>query len=101
MADGKLVQFPMRNPDLFSREINYQILSTSEFNRILRAAIRGLAVCEEFGMPRRVRSLTLRSLAARRWRGMNPSESWPNITIRLTRFADRRTLRCHGERIPV
>jgi len=32
----------MRNPDLFSREINYQILSTSEFNRILYAAIRAL-----------------------------------------------------------
>ncbi len=42
MANGKLVQFPMRNPDLFSREINYQILSTSECNRILCAAIRAL-----------------------------------------------------------
>ncbi len=42
MANGKLLQFPMRNPDLFSREINYQILSTSEFNRILYAAIRAL-----------------------------------------------------------
>jgi hypothetical protein len=42
MANGKLLQFPRRNPDLFSREINYQILSTSEFNRILYAAIRAL-----------------------------------------------------------
>jgi len=42
MVTGKLLQFPMRNPDLFSREINYQVLSTSEFNRILYAAIRAL-----------------------------------------------------------
>jgi hypothetical protein len=42
MASGKLLQFPMHNPDLFSREINYQVLSSSEFNRILYAAIRAL-----------------------------------------------------------
>jgi hypothetical protein len=42
MDSGKLLQFPMRNPDLFSREINYQVLSSSEFNRILYAAIRAL-----------------------------------------------------------
>ena len=42
MANGKLLQFPVRNPDLFSREINYQVLSNSEFNRILYAAIRAL-----------------------------------------------------------
>ena len=42
MADGKVLQFPIRNPDLFSREINYQVLSNSEFNRILYAAIRAL-----------------------------------------------------------
>ena len=42
MVTGKLLQFPMRNPDLFSREINYQVLSSSEFNRILYAAIRAL-----------------------------------------------------------
>lgn len=42
MAGGKLLQFPMRNPDLFSREINYQVLSKSEFNGILYAAIRAL-----------------------------------------------------------
>ena len=42
MATGKLLQFPMRNPDLFSREINNQVLSHREFNRIVCAAIRGL-----------------------------------------------------------
>ena len=42
MALGKLLQFPLRNPDLFSREINYQVLSNSEFHRILYAAIRAL-----------------------------------------------------------
>lgn len=42
MAEGKLLQFPIRNPDLISREINYQVLSNSEFNQILYAAIRAL-----------------------------------------------------------
>jgi hypothetical protein len=42
MANGKLLPFPVRNPDLFSREINYQVLSNGEFNRILCAAIRAL-----------------------------------------------------------
>jgi hypothetical protein len=42
MATGKLLQFPMHNPDLFSREINYQVLSNSEFNQILYTAVRAL-----------------------------------------------------------
>ena len=42
MDNGKLLQFPMRNRNLFSPEINDQILSTSDFNRILYAAIRAL-----------------------------------------------------------
>jgi hypothetical protein len=42
MANRNLLPFPVRNPDLFSREINYQVLSNSEFNRILYAAIRAL-----------------------------------------------------------
>jgi hypothetical protein len=42
MAGAKILRFPMRNPDLFSQEINYQVLSNSEFNRILYAAIRAL-----------------------------------------------------------
>ena len=39
---GKILEFPMRNPTLFSAEINYEVLSGSEFNRILYAAIRAL-----------------------------------------------------------
>jgi hypothetical protein len=39
---GKILEFPMRNPTLFSPEINDQVLSGSEFNRILYAAIRAL-----------------------------------------------------------
>jgi len=42
MADAKLLQFPMRNPDLFSREINCEVLGSSEFNQVLYAAIRAL-----------------------------------------------------------
>jgi hypothetical protein len=39
---GKVVQFPLRNPGLFSPEINCQILENSEFNQVLCAAIRAL-----------------------------------------------------------
>jgi len=39
---GKILEFPMRNPTLFSPEINDQVLSGGEFNRILYAAIRAL-----------------------------------------------------------
>ena len=42
MAEGKLLQFPVRNPDLFSQQINRQTLGTSEFNQVLYAAIRAL-----------------------------------------------------------
>lgn len=42
MSSGRLLQFPMRNPDLFSREINYQVLSNSEFSHVLYASIRAL-----------------------------------------------------------
>jgi hypothetical protein len=42
MATGKVLQFPMRNPELFSREINRQVLNTSEYNRLLYAAIQAL-----------------------------------------------------------
>ena len=39
---GKLLQFPLRNPELFSREINCEVLRSSEFNQVLYAAIRAL-----------------------------------------------------------
>jgi len=42
MAVGKLLQFPLRDPYLFSSEINCQILGNSEFNQVLCAAIRAL-----------------------------------------------------------
>ena len=42
MGNGKLLQFPVRNPDLFSGDINRQVLSTGEFARLLYAAIRAL-----------------------------------------------------------
>jgi hypothetical protein len=42
VAAQKVLQFPIGNPDLFSPEINCQILTASEFSRILEAAIRAL-----------------------------------------------------------
>lgn len=39
---GKLLQFPLGNPELFSREINSQVLRSSEFHQVLYAAIRAL-----------------------------------------------------------
>jgi len=39
---GKFLQFPLGNPELFSREINCQVLRSSEFNQVLFAAIRAL-----------------------------------------------------------
>jgi len=42
MAAGKVLRFPIRNPGLFSPEINYEVLSNSEFTSVLCAAIRAL-----------------------------------------------------------
>jgi len=42
MSAGKLLQFPIRNHALFSPEINYEVLSNSEFINVLCAAIRAL-----------------------------------------------------------
>ena len=42
MANKKLLQFPMRNPDLFSQQINQQVLRNSEFKEVLYAAVRAL-----------------------------------------------------------
>jgi hypothetical protein len=49
MSNGKLLQFPMRNPELFSGEINRQVLSTGRFGRLLCAAIRALPQGEDSG----------------------------------------------------
>jgi hypothetical protein len=42
MDKGILLRFPLRNPELFSREINCDVLSTGECNHVLRAAIGAL-----------------------------------------------------------
>ena len=47
MSAQKVLQFPMRNPDLFSPEINSQLLTSSEFSRILEAAIRALPLIQD------------------------------------------------------
>jgi len=39
---AKLLQFPLGNPELFSREINCEVLRRGEFNQVLYAAIRAL-----------------------------------------------------------
>lgn len=39
---GKVLQFPMRNPEMFSPEINSQVLSATRLNEILYAAIQAL-----------------------------------------------------------
>jgi len=39
---GKLLQFPLGKPELFSREINCEVLRSSEINQVLYAAIRAL-----------------------------------------------------------
>jgi hypothetical protein len=47
MAGQNLLQFPMRNPQLFSTEINCQVLGASRLNRTLYAAIRALPHVED------------------------------------------------------
>lgn len=42
MSAQKVLRFPMRNPDLFSPEINSQLLTAGEFSRVLGAAILAL-----------------------------------------------------------
>lgn len=49
MPSGRLLQFPIRHPYLFTREINTQVLGSSEFNRILFAAIRALPHVQDSG----------------------------------------------------
>lgn len=42
MAQRNVIPFPLRYPELFSPEINRQVLSNGEFHRLLAAAIRAL-----------------------------------------------------------
>lgn len=48
MSAQKVLRFPMRNPDLFSPEINSQLLTASEFSRVLGAAILALPHIHDF-----------------------------------------------------
>lgn len=49
MANRKLLQFPMRNPALFSELINQEVLGNSEFTQVLYAAIRALPYVQDAG----------------------------------------------------
>ncbi len=42
MALQKVLPFPIRYPELFSPDINREVLSSGEFQRLLSAAIRAL-----------------------------------------------------------
>jgi hypothetical protein len=44
----KILQFPIRNPALFSPEVNSEVLSNSEFTSVLCAAIRALPHVKDF-----------------------------------------------------
>lgn len=44
----KILKFPMRNPALFSAEINCQVLGATSLNHILRAAIQALPHIQDF-----------------------------------------------------
>ncbi len=47
MASQNLVPFPLRDPASFAPEINRQILESSEFRRLLFAAIEALPHIED------------------------------------------------------
>ncbi|HEU5404079.1 MAG TPA: hypothetical protein VFU86_22175 [Terriglobales bacterium] len=47
MHSENLICFPLHHPDSFGPEINRQILATSEFRRLLFAAIAALPYIED------------------------------------------------------
>ena len=47
MLPAHVVSFPVRNPDLFSPEINCEILANSEVYRVLYATIRALPYVQD------------------------------------------------------
>ena len=47
MFSENLIPFPLKQPDSFSHEINRQVLATSEFRRLLYAAIAALPYIED------------------------------------------------------
>lgn len=42
MVSEHVLEFPIRNPALFTAEVNCRVLANSEFSRLLNAAIRAL-----------------------------------------------------------
>ena len=47
MLGDNVVSFPVRNPELFSAEINCEILTNGELYRVLYATIRALPYVED------------------------------------------------------
>ena len=47
MVSENLIPFPLERPDSFTPEINRQVLATSEFRRLLYAAIAALPYIED------------------------------------------------------
>jgi hypothetical protein len=47
MVSGNVLELPMRNPGLFSAEVNCRVLANGEFGRLLYAAIRALPYVED------------------------------------------------------
>lgn len=47
MVSGNVLEFPLRNPDLFSPEVNCRVLANSECGRLLYAAIKALPHVED------------------------------------------------------
>lgn len=47
MASQNLIPFPLRDPESFTPEINRQILESSEFRRLLFAAIEALPYVDD------------------------------------------------------
>ena len=47
MLPENVVSFPVRNPELFSAEINCEILANSEVYRVLYATIRALPYVQD------------------------------------------------------
>jgi len=47
MVPDKLLRFPIRQPEMFTPEINREALNTGELNRVLYAAIRALPYVQD------------------------------------------------------
>jgi hypothetical protein len=75
-GEWKTPAIPGRIPNLFSREINYQVLSNSEFNQILYMAIRALPHIQDLHRPDELkRALCELLLPKMAWRNRPTSKS--------------------------